>query len=124
MKGDSDDVRKQLFEVLSKDAAQVMIDIQRGLMEETPVDTGWAQNNWIASLGVPVKEVQGSPDNITPPEHGIVIFSKWKIKGPAYIRNNVPYITELNEGSSQQAPSGYVDDIIETVIQRANNKRG
>lgn len=38
-------------------------------------------------------------------------------QGSVFISNNVPYIVYLNQGSSSQAPPGFVETAVEVAIQ-------
>lgn len=88
-------------------------------MEDTPVKSGQARNNWVASVGTPVTEtVKADQYDMTGAErHGMnnEAISRQRPGQPVYITNNLPYIKRLNEGWSQQAPSGFV----EAAIQKA-----
>jgi hypothetical protein len=111
--------------------------ILRDLLEVTPVDTGTALVNWITQTGVPNFRVivpyapspQGRMKNgrwehtvdpsITAQANlptALEISTK-RIETaqpgePIFISNNVEYIEELNNGSSSQAPVGFVDRAI------------
>lgn len=86
----------------------------------TPVDTGWARANWIPHLGEPVTEPAGSRDDVstTEQDQGLAQVLGYRLTdGPAYVTNAVPYILELNEGSSRQAPPGFVQIAIAKAVQ-------
>ncbi|MFZ4165309.1 hypothetical protein [Brevundimonas sp. NPDC058933] len=69
---------------------KLALDLQAGLMLATPVDTGQARNGWqIAEAG-----------DLTA------------------VENMVPYIGVLNDGHSQQAPAGFVENVIDDVTKR------
>lgn len=122
---DSDRVITELLRVTREGAIGLMINLQGELSRQTPVDTGWAANNWIPSLGTPVAETVGTPAAVDSSAitQGISVFGAWKIDRPAYLRNNVPYIERLNEGSSdQQATPGFVDRAILTEVEAANRR--
>lgn len=91
------------------------LDIHGELVENTPVDTGWAQTNWLPSVGMP-KTDTGSPD--------LSEITGWTISdGPIYITNNVPYIKKLNGGSSKQAPAGFAEKSVKVAVNRANRRK-
>lgn len=86
---------------------KVVIDLTSDLVKLTPVDTGHARSNWYFGMDRVV--------NIDPSENKaggptftrLMAFTKdLKAGGTFYITNNVPYIMELEYGSSKQAPSG------------------
>jgi len=104
-------------------AKRLLLDIHGRLLESTPVLTGWAVNNWIPSVRVPFVMTDGSPENVSDSEQskGVASVVWWKFfQGPAYITNNVPYIIRLNEGSSKQAPKGFVDRAVKEAVDKAN----
>lgn len=91
----------------------------------TPVDTGWARANWIPQIGTPRTATEGTREaaeagNVSSAgqEAGIasVVTGYKRERGPIYISNNVPYILNLNEGSSKQAPKGFVQNAIAKAI--------
>lgn len=94
--------------------------IVRDLTESTPVDTGLAISNWQTSIGEPIHEpiehyskgskgstraenIAGAVDQANVVIAGFVIGM-----GPIQIVNNIHYITELNDGTSSQAPINFV----------------
>lgn len=116
---------KLLDDVTEKAARKMLIDIHRELVKKTPVLTGWAQNNWIPSVTLPVTKTDGTPENVSGAAMvgGVVEVLSWRFEdGPAWIANNVPYINRLNAGHSGQAPAGFVDAIIQREVNKA--KRG
>ena len=95
---------KQTFEELNAEINKIVdVDTKRltrqtvnALIEATPVDTGRARNSWkVIAEDINEKKL--------PPERVI-----------ATIDNDVPYIAELNSGSSRQAPSRFIE---RTVLQ-------
>jgi len=87
----------------------------------TPVDTGWARANWVPQIGSAFQGTAGtreaaeagSIDQATAAAGLTNIATKYKVKsGQAHVTNNVPYIVDLNDGSSRQAPSGFVQQAI------------
>jgi hypothetical protein len=83
----------------------------------TPVDTGWARSNWLINLTVPVTQPVGSKQSVQPlqPNSGGILGYRLT-HGPVYISNNVPYISLLNNGSSRQAPAGFVQRAIHKAV--------
>lgn len=75
----------------------------------TPVDTGRARANWIATIAVPSNSTKDETDpsgQATIAQAASVIKSYKLGAGGIFITNNVAYIVPLEEGSSQQAPNG------------------
>ena len=75
----------------------------------TPVDTGWARNNWVASIGSPNSNILEGYDKSG--DLAMQRASLISLSAPGkvwYLTNNVAYIQKLEYGYSQQAPSGMV----------------
>ncbi|EOT5181120.1 HK97 gp10 family phage protein [Escherichia coli] len=73
-----------------------------------PVDTGRFRNNNLVSLQHPDF---GISDNVDPNgtiavQRGNGVISKAENYGVIYIQNNLPYAEALENGHSQQAPTG------------------
>lgn len=105
------------------EVVRITLGAAANLATDTPVDTGHASNNWIASIGSPATEVAGSheaPDS-GPQKEGLArVASEYQLPLPTYIANNVPYIGALNDGHSKQAPTGFV----QAGVLRAVRTRG
>jgi len=96
---------------------EITLSVNGQLVKTTPRDTGWARNNWIPEIGHAYAGTSGTREAA---EQGVIdqssqqqgvakILTSYSIeRGPVYITNNVPYIGELNDGSSKQAPAGFV----------------
>lgn len=116
----------QLENATAKATVDLALRIHGGLIEKTPVDTGWARSNWLPSVGVPRKETVGEPGSLNQAaaQFGQAEVAGWQItSGPIYITNNVPYISRLNAGSSTQAPSGFVEGVVQAETNRANRRK-
>lgn len=90
VKIDLSKLNKELTEAFADRVEGVMTDIFVDLTAPpplgTPVDTGAARNGWQIDTSIPLH-----------PE----------------ITNSVPYINRLNDGHSQQSPSGFIEAIID-----------
>lgn len=107
----------------------ITLDAIANLVEDTPIKTGWARANWIPSIGNP----SSADVDIKDPEPGqviarvaqreagiLLVASGYKLeRGPIYITNRVPYIQKLNDGSSTQAPAGFVQAAILRAVRGA-----
>ena len=85
----------------------------------TPVDTGRFRNNNLVSLQHPDF---GISDNVDPNgtiavQRGIGVISKAANYGVIYIQNNLPYAEALENGHSQQAPTGVYANAFHGVLQ-------
>lgn len=103
------------------------------LVLATPVDTGRARSNWVVSLG------SGTRENIEPysPGEGLgagesanasaaiaqgqSVIKSYKLRdGSIFISNNVPYIGQLNAGTSAQAPAGFIEQAVLAAASAVN----
>lgn len=94
----------------------------------TPVDTGWARANWVPNIGARRDGTAGTraqaeaaaTASTAEQDAGVakVAISYTTKQGPVHITNNVPYILKLNEGTSRQAPRGFVQNAIVKAIRR------
>ena len=102
-------------------AIGLALRIQGGLVEETPVLTGWAASNWIPQVGTPFVRVVGLPTDLDQNTQaaGEASVLSWKFnQGSLYITNNVSYIKKLNQGSSRKAPSMFIESVIKRETER------
>jgi hypothetical protein len=102
------------------------------VVSSTPVDTGLARSNWIVSAGTPVSLVippysPGSRLGVAESQNAAAAISAGQevIDGTSpnvttyYVQNNVPYIGELNAGSSKQAPALFVEKGVQAGMAKA-----
>ena len=111
---------------LEKEVSALVLDITEKLIEATPVDTGWARASWIPSIGEPADSPSGSRDSFTTGQQELgmaQVATQYTLsEGPIFITNNVPYIEKLNEGSSPQAPAGFIETAIKQSIEAAEGR--
>tara|TARA_R110002153_G_scaffold54447_6_gene151682 strand:- start:1158 stop:1568 length:411 start_codon:yes stop_codon:yes gene_type:complete len=110
----------------------VVLDVVANLVKApseggTPVRTGWARANWIPRIGGPSTEAVGDEEAVglakAAQQIGLGSVLSYKLaSGPVYISNNVPYILRLNEGSSNQAPAGFVQRAITLAATQLQSK--
>ena len=112
-----------LTDETEEDASRLAINIDRRVVQETPVDQGTASGNWLASVDSPdnsvIEEGDSRLDNAE-------YIAEEVIRGASrfkriYLQNNLPYIVPLSEGYSLQAPDGYIDTIINEEVARGGN---
>jgi hypothetical protein len=84
------------------------------LVKNTPVDTGRAKANW----NIDINTVDTSKTENTTSQHKNI--TKTKITDTVFVSNHLPYIERLDQGYSQQAPSGFVDQSIQVAKAKAN----
>lgn len=106
---------------------QLTVEITADLIKTTPVDTGWARSNWIPSFGESFTGTDGTRESVVTSrqQSGLTdVLTNYAIsKGNIYISNNVPYILLLNDGSSRQAPAGFVQQSIARAISQVFSRR-
>lgn len=106
---------------------RVALAATQTLITSTPVDTGAARSNWQVGLGGPVDDVReplatgasATGPAISAAQEEIAGF----VEGELYISNPLPYIGRLNEGSSSQAPEGFVEKAIAVAVNAVRETR-
>jgi hypothetical protein len=89
--------------------------LYKEIVAGNPVDTGFSASNWNLSVGAPDYSVSGerdpkatyAPKEPSPPDNPDM--------EPIFISNGVDYVIFLEEGHSQQAPTGFIQVAIEKV---------
>lgn len=125
----ADDIRR--FSVKAGESSDrivraITLSLFNGIIRDTPVDTGRARGNWQTTVGAPAS---GEVDRVgasvsiaevesnTPPGAG----------QETYLANDLPYIVQLEEGTSKQAPEGMVkrnmDRIERNLAREARRNR-
>ncbi len=115
---------KQVETGASRLVRQSAARIRQAVATATPVDTGRARSNWIVTLGQPSNLTRkpfspgrdlgiGEGANL----EAVIKVGNEKINSrrtgkPIYITNNLPYISELNDGTSAQAPKMFVETAV------------
>lgn len=101
---------------LVRDRLAFRIDTR--VVTETPVDTSQARSNWIVSQDKSINNPIGIIGPSAAIANGAAAIRAAKPFTELFIVNNMPYIEALNEGSSKQAPSKYIDTIIEQEVAK------
>ncbi len=113
----ADDVRR--FSVKTEAAHNKIvraatIELFSSVIKATPVDTGRARGAWATTVGSPSSAVE------TREGEGVSLAEVISVTPPGagqetYLANNLPYIVELEDGSSKQAPAGMVTGSMDRV---------
>lgn len=113
---------------------ETALAIDQTVVLATPVDTGRARSNWIVSSGGPNGNTRGpyAPGKglgrgeganaaaaIAQGRRAITTHSY----GDIYVQNNLPYIGDLNAGSSAQAPANFVAKAVSTGLAAVRGRR-
>lgn len=114
-----------LEDLVSRESRELMLRIDRRVVNETPVDTGSAKRNWIACVNQSPSNVITVPDGadanveqLRAIEQGATAISGARGFDTIYINNNLPYIERLNNGYSEQQSARYIERIIEQEVAR------
>ncbi len=119
---------------LNKTTRKAALAADQAVVLATPVDTSRARSNWITSLGSPVTSsinpyspgkggATGEASGQAAINQAAGVISQRTIGQDIYITNNLPYIQKLNEGSSAQAPAGFVQASVAAGISVIKNAR-
>ncbi len=111
---------------------KLALNILLQLLQNTPVDTSQALSNWILTLSNPDDEfigpyvpgVQGSTQQQSiggAYNAGMYSISDRRPQQTIYIQNNAPYIVQLNQGTSTQAPSGFFQTTVVNAVRSTPN---
>ena len=119
-------VVRGLERVTERVITKITLDVTANLVEATPVDTGWARANWVPAIGAPVVRDLGNVPATSQNAASVAgkqqqaiaaVVTGYKLaRGAVFVSNNVPYILRLNDGSSKQAPSGFVQRAIKKAV--------
>jgi hypothetical protein len=102
----------------------IALDLYAELTSRNPVDTGYSRANWRIGIGAPDTTVEpterpkrGAQMGVPSPDVSVLK----SIDGTeiVFITNSVPYVEFLEEGSSRQAPNGFIaisEKLIESKI--------
>lgn len=95
--------------------AELAISVVKEVAPDTPILTGRASSNWITSVGLPSPYYSENPFMNAGPQESIMnarLALQGYKGGTIHIVNNVPYIAELNRGTSRQAPALFVQSAV------------
>lgn len=110
---------ERIPEIANEAKQEVAVAIQTDLARVTPVDTSKAVSNWVMSRDEPFAVelepyYEGEQGSTFDQSSQAVIAQGLKVAKTAvpgeslFISNNADYIRDLNDGSSDQAPVGFV----------------
>ncbi len=114
--------RKLLPSEFVKFHKKIALTALRGIVNKTPVLTGRAAGNWQLSINTPANDIidnveglgnQAKGKAISEGMDALVSLKPFEI---IWISNNVPYILELEGGSSTKAPRGMVAVTFEEML--------
>lgn len=105
----------------------VMDAVQEHVITATPVRTGRARNGWRVGDGQPdtALDIFG-PFDKTGQERidaNRQVCEAHDTAAPLYLDNEVPYVPDLNNGSSAQAPAGFVQRAVVVAVSAIKGAR-
>lgn len=103
---------------IAQAAIMLALEILRELKRNTPIDTGHARRNWVASVGSPnTIEITSEGDG------GVSAVLSFKLSdGVMWISNVVDYVVFLNYGSSDQEPAGWIERSVDVAFVKTKEK--
>jgi hypothetical protein len=100
--------------------------LHQTLVLATPVDTGRARANWDVSISGESEAPSENTDRsgaATIRKGREITETRKREEDTIHVVNNVPYLPELNRGSSAQAPAMFVESSISAVVAAFKGKR-
>lgn len=101
---------------------KVALVANQTLIMATPVDTGRARANWQVSINATVDSETGDTNAQAAIERNKGVIADYQ-GGEIIIQNNVPYIEALNNGSSSQAPAGFVEKALQAAARAVSRSK-
>lgn len=89
----------------------VLLETHKRVMQKTPVRSGRARANWNVSVGAPDTSINNdatSADVGAKQAEALSVVGQFKAGDTGYVTNSLPYIPELEDGRSKQAPGGMI----------------
>jgi HK97 gp10 family phage protein len=117
----------------NKTTRRAAIAIDQAVVMATPVDTGRARSNWQVQINTPF---QGERPAYAPGKNlgkgetanagaamdqGNNAIGGYNNGDTIYITNNLPYIGQLNAGTSRQSPAGFVNAMVLEAVNAVQN---
>jgi len=96
---------------------KIVLEALKRLVEKTPVDTGRARGNWQTTIDLAASGQLETldKDGMATVAKGIAAITGLPDYSIVWISNNVDYIEFLEDGSSQQAPTGMLALTVEEL---------
>ena len=98
---------KALPQNASNIVAKAAIASLQSVVIENPVDTGRSRGNYFISINAATENFQENRRNSIGP--GVAVANTIGPDDTLHLTNNTTYINKLNEGSSAQAPAGFIE---------------
>lgn len=98
---------------------KVALDLDSRIVLATPVDTGLARGGWLPTVNTPSGEENTDSFDLTGVStvgKVVAVVASAKLGDVIWLSNSVPYINDLEKGTSRQAPVGMVDVNLSAII--------
>lgn len=108
--------------------AQLLVVCTATVVLRTPVDTGRARANWVATQGAPFAGTLPPPASAgagagEAVARATAVAGAYRGGAGLFLRNGLPYIGRLNSGSSTQAPANFVRDAVNAAVKKVQSSR-
>lgn len=120
--GFAEDLRRQCDR--AGDKAELVVrktalELQSGMVERSPVDTGRFKGNWACGIGSMNTSTDAGEDKTGAGAIGRTqtTLEGWKPGQAIWLTNSLPYARRLENGWSDQAPSGMVRLTVQSYAQ-------
>lgn len=117
---ETDRVMRELLDFVNDKVITLVVVLTNTLFEDTPELTGFAETNWIPSIGKSFDDTVGSKQLVSKSaqDAGLAIVrATYAYPDTVFITNNADYIELLNIGSSTKAPAFFVQTAIAKSIK-------
>ncbi len=127
---EADRIQKIILDTVRDVVRVAQLRSLQAITSGTPVDTGFTRGGWTPTLQRPAVQPLVPPDNKTSARtagaanlranrsRSAQIAASYQLQnGPVFLTNAVPYIEQLNEGSSAQAPAKFVEKAIDQALR-------
>ena len=122
-------IAKKKKQTLNQAYSSIMFDLANQMITMSPKDTGAFQANWLAALNSGDYTYDKAKTNVSEADGRLTItLGGLTTSSNFYFTNSLPYADELENGHSEQAPSGVVrvtiNDFPQIVEKRVREVRG
>lgn len=122
-----DVIANNMLQNVDNEMRKLIVNVGERVVHGTPIDTGQARRNWQPRLNQAATTVLDEPSGPAAGQQEAILAIKamaaqYKAGNVAHITNNLPYIRELNSGSSKQAPAMFVENAILAAVRQFNTK--
>jgi len=113
------ELRAEIKKVVVETVKKTALRVNQTIILATPVDTGRARANWIATVGfgnaIKVDDVDPTGGATISKNTQTIITAKEELEMEIHLTNNLDYIIPLNNGHSGQAPAGFIEKAVQVA---------